>query len=444
MSGKDRGGGPLLQLIVVRQNRFYCRYALLNFADMNTLSGKHILLGVTGGIAAYKSAELVRQLRAQGARVRVVMTAGAQQFITPLTLQALSGNPVRSELLDRDAEAAMGHIELARWADALLVAPASADFIARLRQGRADDLLTAVALACDAPVAVAPAMNRAMWANPATQDNIAALKGRAIHVFGPGQGEQACGEVGEGRLLEPDELVRALDGLFESGVLSGRRVLVTAGPTREAIDPVRYISNHSSGRMGFAVARAAREAGADVVLVSGPVSLETPQRVQRIDVVSAGDMLHAVQEQVANCDIFIAVAAVADYRPERVAAHKLRKSAAQLTLNLIRNPDILATVAALPEPPFTVGFAAETSALEENARAKRAAKAIDMIAANRVGDGVGFDVSDNALQVYWADGEQTLPQTDKEKLARQLVALIAQRFHDKHNKVIRFNAKDSA
>jgi phosphopantothenoylcysteine decarboxylase/phosphopantothenate--cysteine ligase len=411
---------------------------------MNTLSGKHILLGVTGGIAAYKSAELVRQLRALRARVRVVMTAGAQEFITPLTLQALSGNPVCSELLDPDAEAAMGHIELARWADVLLVAPATADFIARLQQGRADDLLTAVALACDAPVAVAPAMNRAMWENPATQANVATLKARGIHVFGPAQGEQACGEVGPGRLLEPDELVTALAGLFETGALSGYRVLVTAGPTREAIDPVRYISNHSSGRMGFAVAQAASEAGAEVVLVAGPVSLETPERVTRIDVVSAGDMQHVVLDQVADCDIFIAVAAVADYRPDVVAPHKLKKSAGQMTLTLTRNPDILAGVAALPQAPFTVGFAAETDALEENARAKRVAKSVDMIAANRVGEGAGFDAPDNALQVYWQGGEQLLPLADKAKLARQLVALIAQRFHDKHNKVIRFDAKDSA
>jgi phosphopantothenoylcysteine decarboxylase/phosphopantothenate--cysteine ligase len=411
---------------------------------MNTLSGKHILLGVTGGIAAYKSAELVRQLRARGARVRVVMTAGAQEFITPLTLQALSGNPVHCELLDRDAEAAMGHIELARWADALLVAPATADFLARLQQGRADDLLTAVALACDAPVAVAPAMNRAMWENPATRANINSLRTRGIHIWGPASGEQACGEVGPGRLLEPDELVRMLGSLFETGVLSGYRVLVTAGPTREAIDPVRYISNHSSGRMGFAVARAASEAGAGVVLVSGPVSLETPEGVTRIDVVSADEMQRAVQERVAECDIFISVAAVADYRPEVIAAHKLKKSASQMTLAMTRNPDILAGVAALANAPFTVGFAAETDALEDNARAKRAAKSIDMIAANRVGEGAGFDVPDNALQVYWQGGEQALPLADKEKLARQLVELIAQRFHNRHNKVIRFNAKDSA
>jgi len=411
---------------------------------MNTLTGKHLLLGVTGGIAAYKSAELIRQLRAEGATVRVVMTAGARQFITPLTLQALSGNPVHSELLDTEAESAMGHIALARWADALLIAPATADFIARLQQGRADDLLGAVTLACDSPVAVAPSMNRAMWENPATRANIAALGSRGVHIFGPALGEQACGETGPGRLLEPDELVTAVAGLFETRALTGRRVLVTAGPTREAIDPVRYISNHSSGRMGFAVAQAAVEAGAGVTLVSGPVSLATPPRVQRIDVVSAADMRRAVLEQVVNCDIFIAVAAVADYRPEHAAANKLKKTAGQMTLTLVRNPDILAEVAALPSAPFTVGFAAETHAVAAHARTKREAKGVDMIAANQVGAGQGFDSEDNALHVIWAGGERALPLTGKARLARQLVALIAERFQDRGNRVIRFNAKDSA
>ncbi len=417
---------------------------LLNSSGMNTLSGKHLLLGVTGGIAAYKSAELIRQLRAQGALVRVVMTAAAQQFITPLTLQALSGNPVHTGLLDEGAEAAMGHIELARWADALLIAPATADFIARLAQGRADDLLTAVALACEAPVAIAPAMNHAMWENAATRDNIAALRTRGIPVFGPALGEQACGETGPGRLLEPGELVSAIAGLFETGALAGTRVLVTAGPTREAIDPVRYISNHSSGRMGFAVAQAAVEAGAEVILVCGPVSLATPPRVRRIDVVSATDMQRAVREEVVNCDIFIAVAAVADYRPERPAGHKLKKTAGQLALTLVRNPDILAEVAASPQAPFTVGFAAETEAVVEHARAKRLAKGVDMIAANRVGAGRGFDAADNALHVIWADGECELPLTGKARLARQLLVLITERFNDRGNKVIPFNAKDSA
>jgi phosphopantothenoylcysteine decarboxylase/phosphopantothenate--cysteine ligase len=411
---------------------------------MNTLSGKHILLGVTGSIAAYKSAELVRQLRAQGAEVRVIMTAGAREFITPLTLQALSGHPVHTDLLDTSAEAAMGHIALARWADAVLVAPATADCLARLLQGRADDLLCAVTLACAAPVAVAPAMNRGMWDNPATQHNVQALRARGLHLFGPALGEQACGETGPGRLLEPDELVTALGGLFETGLLGGCRVLVTAGPTREAIDPVRYLSNRSSGRMGHAVARAAAEAGAEVILVSGPVALAAPPHLQRIDVVSARDMHAAVLERVGGCDIFIAVAAVADYRPEQVAAQKLKKDVSQRTLTLTRNPDILAEVAALANAPFTVGFAAETEQLEAHAQAKRVAKSLDMIAANRVGDGIGFDVQENALQVFWEGGSQALPQAGKTKLARQLVELIAQRFHGKHNTVVRFNAKDSA
>jgi phosphopantothenoylcysteine decarboxylase/phosphopantothenate--cysteine ligase len=411
---------------------------------MNTLSGKHVLLGVTGGIAAYKSAEIIRQLRAQDAEVRVVMTAGAREFITPLTLQALSGNPVHTDLLDTSAEAAMGHIALARWADAVLVAPATADFIARLTQGRADDLLCALTLACEAPVALAPAMNRAMWDNAATQQNVQALQARGIHRFGPALGEQACGEVGPGRMLEPDELVTALGELFETGILSGYRVLVTAGPTREAIDPVRFLSNRSSGRMGFAVARAASEAGAEVLLVSGPVSLQTPPQVQRINVVSARDMHAAVMERIGSCDIFIAVAAVADYRPEQVAAQKIKKDAPQLELKLVRNPDILGSVAALANAPFTVGFAAETEQLETHARAKLAAKSLDMIAANQVGEGTGFDTEHNALQVFWEGGSQALAEAGKTRLATQLVALIAQRFHGRHSKVIRFNAKDSA
>jgi phosphopantothenoylcysteine decarboxylase/phosphopantothenate--cysteine ligase len=287
-------------------------------------------------------------------------------------------------------------------------------------------------------------MNRGMWDNPATQHNVQALRARGLHLFGPALGEQACGETGPGRLLEPDELVTALGGLFETGLLGGCRVLVTAGPTREAIDPVRYLSNRSSGRMGHAVARAAAEAGAEVILVSGPVALAAPPHLQRIDVVSARDMHAAVLERVGGCDIFIAVAAVADYRPEQVAAQKLKKDVSQRTLTLTRNPDILAEVAALANAPFTVGFAAETEQLEAHAQAKRVAKSLDMIAANRVGDGIGFDVQENALQVFWEGGSQALPQAGKTKLARQLVELIAQRFHGKHNTVVRFNAKDSA
>ena len=419
---------------------------------MNELSGKHILLGVTGGIAAYKSAELVRQLRQQGAEVRVVMTAAAMEFVTPLTFQALSAHPVHTDLLDSGAEAAMGHIELARWADALLIAPATADFIARQVSGRADDLLTAVCLACDATIAVAPAMNRVMWGNPATVDNVMVLKKRGVRILGPAEGSQACGESGPGRMLEPVELVAAVTGLFNTGVLAGRRVLVTAGPTREAIDPVRYISNRSSGRMGYAVAAAAAEAGASVLLISGPVSLETPARVRRIDVESAAEMHAAVMNDIADIDIFISVAAVADYRPASVAQQKLKKTAATLSLELTPNRDILADVAALPDAPFTVGFAAETQALESNARDKLLAKKLDMIAANAVGQQQGFDQEDNALHVLWAQGGQPLPLASKSKLSRQLLAVIAERFEDKlrgdsktrQEKVIRIHAKDSA
>ncbi|MGB5259318.1 MAG: bifunctional phosphopantothenoylcysteine decarboxylase/phosphopantothenate--cysteine ligase CoaBC [Gammaproteobacteria bacterium] len=413
---------------------------------MNYLSGKHVLLGITGGIAAYKAAELVRLLRRTEAEVRVIMTAGAREFITPLTLQALSGNPVHTDLLDSAAEAAMGHIELARWADVLLVAPATADALARRVQGRANDLLSAVCLACEAPQAVAPAMNRAMWDNPATRDNISTLVARGVHVFGPARGAQACGETGPGRMLEPQALVDHLSGLFRTGRLAGQRVVVTAGPTREAIDPVRYISNHSSGRMGFALARAAAEAGAEVILISGPVTLETPPGVRRVDVTSATDMHAAVMQQAPDSDIFIAVAAVADYRPQAAATQKIRKSDTTMTLVLERNPDILADVAVLPAAPFTVGFAAETEALLERAKHKRTAKGIDMIAANLVGAGRGFDVDENALHVVWDGGDVELPSTGKTRLAVQLVELIADRYDSRHSqdKVISINAKDSA
>ena len=413
---------------------------------MGYLSGKHVLLGVTGGIAAYKSAELVRQLRAQDAEVRVVMTQGAQAFITPLTLQALSGRPVHTELLDRDAEAAMGHIELARWADVMLVAPASADFIARLAHGRADDLLAAVCLASEAPQAIAPAMNRVMWQNPATGENIATLERRGIRRFGPAEGEQACGETGPGRMLEPDLLARELVGLFRTGALAGCHVLVTAGPTREPLDPVRYLSNRSSGRMGFAVAAAAAKAGARVTLVSGPVNLPTPAGVDRVDVETAMQMHAAVLQRVASTDICIAAAAVADYRPARPAEHKIKKSAANMALELERNPDIIAAVAALTEPPFTVGFAAETESTADNARDKRRAKSLDMIAANTVGPGLGFDTDDNELQVFWDGGSRRLPRARKTQLARELIALVAKRYSTSRNsnKVIDLHAQDSA
>jgi phosphopantothenoylcysteine decarboxylase/phosphopantothenate--cysteine ligase len=419
---------------------------LLNSRLMNSLSGKHILLGVTGGIAAYKSAELVRRLREQGALVRVAMTAAATRFITPLTLQALSGHAVHTDLLDPGTEAAMGHIELARWADALLVAPASADFIARLAQGRANDLLAAVCLACDAPRVVAPAMNRAMWENAATRDNIALLQRRGICVFGPAHGSQACGETGPGRLLEPGELAERLAGLFRTGSLAGVRVMVTAGPTREAIDPVRYISNRSSGKMGYAVATAAVEAGATVTLVSGPVALPCPARVERVDVETADEMQRAVMEHIAGIDIFIAAAAVADYRPRETATGKIKKTSPDMTLLLERNPDILAAVAAIPGGPFTVGFAAETGDVEARAAEKLRSKGLDMIAANEVGAGMGFETEDNALHVLWNGGSARLERTLKERLARRLLAVVATRYHDKHNResVISLHAKNPA
>ncbi|MEN8107845.1 MAG: bifunctional phosphopantothenoylcysteine decarboxylase/phosphopantothenate--cysteine ligase CoaBC [Pseudomonadota bacterium] len=413
---------------------------------MGLLSGKHILLGVTGGIAAYKSAELVRQLREQGSEVRVVMTQAAREFITPLTLQALSGQPVHTDLLDPAAEAAMGHIELARWADTVLVAPATADFIARLAHGRADDLLAAVCLASEAPLAMAPAMNRVMWLNPATQDNCTVLAGRGVHCFGPAEGGQACGETGPGRMLEPAELVEQLAGLFQNGVLAGQRVLVTAGPTREPLDPVRFLGNRSSGKMGFAVAAAAAEAGAQVILVSGPVNLPTPAGVECIHVETAAEMHAAVLAQAGGCDIFIAAAAVADYRPASPAEQKLKKTAERMSLELVPNPDIIAAVAALDGGPFTVGFAAETEATSSHAQDKRRAKSLDMIAANTVGPGIGFDVDDNELQVFWDGGSQQLQRTRKSRLARELIALVAERFHagTNHNKVINLHAKDSA
>ncbi|HEY3486997.1 MAG TPA: bifunctional phosphopantothenoylcysteine decarboxylase/phosphopantothenate--cysteine ligase CoaBC [Gammaproteobacteria bacterium] len=393
---------------------------------MNTLLNKRILLGVTGGIAAYKSVELVRRLREQGCEVRVVMTAGAQEFIRPLTFQAVSGQPVRTHLFDAQAEAAMDHIELARWADAILIAPCSAHSLARLSRGLADDLLSTVCLAADCPLAIAPAMNHVMWANAATQDNLKLLQNRGVHIFGPDSGEQACGETGEGRMQEPAALIIATANLFRPQILSGRKILITAGPTREAIDPVRFLSNHSSGKMGYALAAAATEAGATVTLISGPVELATPDGVNRINVDSALQMHAAVMRQVQDTDIFIACAAVADYRFVEPHTTKLKKNSDSLELSLKRNPDILAEVAALPQAPFTLGFAAETENLREHALGKLKRKGLNMIAANRVGPGIGFGSDDNELQVYWAGGERLFGRMPKAKLARQLIGLLAE------------------
>lgn len=393
---------------------------------MAHLFNRNVLLGVSGGIAAYKSAELVRQLQERGANVRVVMTHGAQEFITALTLQALSGHPVSTDLLDTEAEQAMGHIELARWADLLLIAPATADLLARLAAGRADDLLTTVALATPAPVLIAPAMNQQMWRDPATTANVATLRERGVHMVGPAEGIQACGDTGLGRMEEPAAIAEAAAALFASGLLAGRRVVVTAGPTREALDPVRYISNHSSGKMGYALARAAAEAGAITTLVSGPVQLDTPDHVTRIDVTSAEDMLRESLQLLPECDIFIACAAVADYRPVSVQEQKIKKGAGEMSLQLVRNPDIVATVAAHAQRPFTVGFAAETEKVLEHARDKLARKDLDMIVANNVANtAIGFNSDYNAVTVISAHGEQSLPQASKATLAQQIIALIA-------------------
>jgi phosphopantothenoylcysteine decarboxylase/phosphopantothenate--cysteine ligase len=401
---------------------------------MGSSTPVRVLLGVTGGIAAYKSAEIVRRLHERGAEVQVVMTAGARQFVTPLTFQALSGRPVRSDLWDEAAEAAMGHIELARWADHILVAPASADFLARLAHGLADDLLTTLCLATDVPISVAPAMNRLMWANPATRANVELLRARGVAILGPGVGDQACGETGPGRMLEPTELVDAIlappavAAPVVVGALAGRKVVVTAGPTRERIDPVRFITNRSSGKMGYAVAEAARDAGAEVVLVSGPVNLPAPPGLRRVCVETAEQMMAAVAAEVPGTDIFIAAAAVSDYRPVQVSSEKIKKTSDSLLLALSRTPDILATVAAGSPRPFVVGFAAETQNVERNALAKLEGKRLDMIAANQVGDGLAFDCDDNALTVYWPDGKRELPKAGKAQLAAQLVGVIAERF----------------
>ena len=392
---------------------------------------RRILLGVTGGIAAYKSAELVRRLRERGADVQVVMTEAAGRFVTPLTFQALSGRPVRTSLWDEAAEAAMGHIELARWAELVLVAPASADFLARLAGGRADDLLATLCLATEAPLWVAPAMNRLMWANAATQANVATLAARGVHLLGPASGEQACGETGPGRMLEPDAIAAAVLAA-PSGALAGLRVVVTAGPTREPLDPVRFISNRSSGKMGFAVASAARAAGADVTLVSGPVALATPAGVRRIDVETAEQMYEAVHAAIGAADIYIGAAAVADYTPARCAKDKIKKTSDCLELSLQRAPDILASVAALERRPFTIGFAAETTDVEKHAREKLTRKHLDLIAANEVGADRAFDREDNALLVLWPGGRRELALKSKTELAHEFVALVAERYREAH------------
>jgi phosphopantothenoylcysteine decarboxylase / phosphopantothenate---cysteine ligase len=402
---------------------------------LSQLCNKRILLGVTGGIAAYKAAELVRELRKAKAEVRVVMTAAAQEFITPLTLQALSGNPVHYSMLDPEAEAGMGHIELARWADIILVAPASADFIARLTQGMGNDLLTTLCLASDAPLAICPAMNQAMWRDEMTQANIqrlSDLKGKRFHYFGPADGEQACGDVGPGRMLEPSLIAEQCAKLFISKSLSGLDVVITAGPTREAIDPVRFISNHSSGKMGYSLAEAARDAGARVTIISGPVRLEAPDKINVININSASEMLEASLEVQQNCDIFIAAAAVADYRPLQIAQQKIKKSGEQMQMALIKNPDIVATIAQLEKKPFVVGFAAETQDVAIYARGKLVNKNLDMIIANDVSNtDIGFNSDNNSVTAFWGENQQDFPRMAKSALSNELIDLIAHQYSAK-------------
>jgi phosphopantothenoylcysteine decarboxylase/phosphopantothenate--cysteine ligase len=395
------------------------------------MKGKRILLGVTGGIAAYKSADLVRRLLERGAEVQVVMTAGAQRFVTPTTFQAVSGRPVRTDLWDAAAEAAMGHIELARWADLVLVAPASAHFLARLAHGLADDLLSTLCLATTAPIAVAPAMNQQMWLNAATRANVALLTERGVRVLGPGVGDQACGEAGPGRMLEPVQIADDVQALLpHAGLLAGRRVVITAGPTRECIDPVRFVSNRSSGKMGFAVAAAMQEAGAEVVLIAGPVALTAPPGVKRVDVETCEQMYAAVQRELPAAAIFVATAAVADYRPTQVATQKIKKQGDTMSLELTRTTDILERVSSAAQRPFVVGFAAETTAVEQHAREKLLRKNLDLIAANEVGECKAFDCDDNALILLWRGGRAELPRASKRELARALTGVIIERYFE--------------
>jgi phosphopantothenoylcysteine decarboxylase/phosphopantothenate--cysteine ligase len=393
----------------------------------------NIVLGITGGIAAYKTPELVRRLRERGADVQIVMTTSAEEFVTPTSLQAVSGRPIRTNLWDKEAEAAMSHIELARWADLVLIAPATAEIMARLAGGGAPDLLTTLCLATEAPIAIAPAMNRVMWGNPAVQANRDILEERGMTILGPDDGSQACGETGAGRMLDPDDIAAAVcdpefAGAVVDGPLAGKTVLVTAGPTREPIDPVRYITNRSSGKMGYAIAAAAHAQGANVTLISGPVTLEEPRGVDVHKVETAEQMYAATHERITGADIFIGAAAVSDYRPADRAEQKIKKTADTMSIDLIRSPDILASVAALDDAPFTVGFAAETEKVRDHALAKLENKKLDMIVANRVGSDCGFDYDDNAAEALWKGGEKTFGKMPKTELAHELIALVVERY----------------
>ena len=398
-------------------------------AKLHTMN---IVLGITGGIAAYKTPELVRRLLDRGADVQIVMTASAEEFVTATALQAVSGRPIRSNLWDKEAEAAMSHIELARWADVVLIAPATAEIMARLAGGAASDLLTTLCLATEAPLAIAPAMNRVMWANAAVQDNRETLIERGVRILGPDHGSQACGETGAGRMLEPDDIAAIVCGpqLVASGeqLLAGKTVLVTAGPTREPIDPVRYLTNRSSGKMGYAIAAAAAEQGARVVLISGPVSIPAPAGTEVHRVQTAEEMYAASHDHVGDADIFVAAAADADYRPAARQAQKIKKDEQSMSIELVRSPDILASVADLEDAPFTVGFAAETENVREYALGKLEHKKLDMIIANQVGEDRGFDSDENAVDIYWADGERSFETAEKTELAREIVNVVAERF----------------
>jgi phosphopantothenoylcysteine decarboxylase/phosphopantothenate--cysteine ligase len=401
---------------------------------LSRLQNKRILLGVTGGIAAYKCAELVRHYKKAGAEVHVVMTHSAKEFVTPLTLQALSGNPVHTSLLDPEAEAGMGHIELARWADLVVIAPATANFLANLSQGKGDDLLTTICLATKAPIALAPAMNQQMWFSPATQNNMSLLKSlfseERLLWMGPAEGEQACGDVGPGRMLEPEEILQLTASFFKEGRFTGQHIVITAGPTQEAIDPVRYISNHSSGKMGYAIAAAAAEQGAQVTLISGPTNLPCPDRVERVQVKSAEQMLEASLQRITDTDIFIASAAVADYRPSEIAEHKIKKvdGEDQMIIKLVKNPDIVATVSQHPERPFTVGFAAETQDVSTYANSKLERKKLDMIVANDVSNtNIGFNSDNNAATIFWPNGSRELTLMSKKQMANDILETVYSR-----------------
>ncbi len=398
---------------------------------MKSLTNKRVLLGVSAGIAAYKTPDLVRKLTELGAEVQIILSKNADQFVAPLSLQAVSGHAVHNYAMTAESESGMGHIDLARWADIVLIAPATANVMARLCQGNADELLTTVCVATEAPIAVAPAMNQQMWQNAASEANIATLESRGVHILGPDAGEQACGEVGPGRMLQPADIAARVASLFQNTQLTGKRIMITAGPTWEALDPVRGITNHSSGKMGYALAEAAIEAGAEVTLVSGPTYIAKPERANIVDVVSALDMHSAVMSTIDQQDIFIGVAAVADYRPVDSADQKIKKNADQMTITMVKNPDILADVASRDTPPFCVGFAAETNDVVEYARGKLEHKKLDLIAANHVGGSeTGFGTTDNAITLISNDNAIELPRQHKSALARQLISEISKAFNE--------------